>query len=184
MAVYNLTVNDNGKIETKDEEPLNEEKEQKETKPENTFIQIYGSIGDIFTRALNAIYTKEKNAVEETNISKESAANDHEIIARAAISDNDKKEDKLAIGEPNLYVYATTSKDLESGELSPIFDELNSIVGNGKDRIIAVIEGNENISNKQVIIESYLKNNNVPLYHIRKTALDAIELRVKRIGRK
>jgi hypothetical protein len=168
-------------VEKKEEQSLNKETEKKE--PQHLIIETSGSLGEVYTRALNVVYANDnpiKPEEQQDNfskikaVSKESAANDHPSIAEKAIISNDIKEHDMQIGEPKLFVYATDSEKITEGPINDIFDNLRDIAETKNNQSIVVIEGNRHISKNQVVLEDFLNENKIPIYHQRKSAIAGI----------
>lgn len=151
-------------------EPNEENKEIKD--PDSETIILDGPLSLVYTKALNLLYSNKK---EDNEVSTESQQMDTFIEAKAVLDLNDITSDSKKYKD-NTYVYVTDTDNVKDNNSFNIAFERLTKLGNNKHifkNILVCIEGRD-FNTKTGILESYLNDVGIKVYHSREAMINSL----------
>lgn len=123
-------------------------------------VVVEGPLSKIYTDALNAVYAQE------------SQANDA-IVAAQYLSN-------VQTRQPDVYVYASDVKSLDSGNINQEFESLRLALDSRKGGAnVVVLESNGQVTKRLALLDNYARQKGSKVVYSRKAAMEAIASQTK-----
>ena len=143
--------------EVDNETPITTPDANKEPVVKDKQITLTGPLSHLYSQALNIMYAKENYMM-------------------IVLNEIDKKQDEDALkAKENLYVYAMSADELDTGKICVAEKDLRMAMESKKyDRVILALEASRNVSNKVGMFEEHAKTLGVQVYLSGKRAMESI----------
>ncbi len=168
MTTYNIKINDRKETvkDTDVKEDLNDPQIAAAKKEEELEKQIVvdGPLSSIYTQALNIAYAKESAA-------------DGSVVGSF---DSSIVVDDASLTDPDLYVYVTSSDEINREGANKSFDDLNVALDKYKDsKMMVVIESGKAATSSVAALEEYVVGRKIRTSYSRSIAVDKILSAIK-----
>lgn len=168
MTTYNIKINDRKETiadKAEKEAPIEAEAAaaKKEEEQEKQIV-VDGPLSSIYTQALNIAYAKESAA-------------DGSVVGSF---DSSVVVDDASLTDPDLYVYVTSSDEINREGANKSFDELNIALDKYKDsKMMVVIESGKATTSSVAALEEYVVGRKIKTSYSRSIAVSKILSAIK-----
>lgn len=152
---------------------------QQNTSPENQLsgdgkkIVLDGPLSEIYTKALNAIYSKDTVEQVEEKVGQETQQMDAVLVADIHKLAEKNKKDQMEQAANAAYVYVTDDESLKGNGLTAAFDNVRIALDmKGFDKKVVCIEcRNPTTYPKVELLANFARGLNVPVFYTRQAAM-------------
>lgn len=156
---------------------------QQNTSPENQLagdgkkIVLDGPLSEIYTKALNAIYSKEVVEQTEEKVGQETQQMDAVLVADIHKLAEKSKKDQMEHAANAAYVYVTDDESLKGNGLTSAFDNVRIALDmKGFDKKVVCIEcRNPGTYPKVELLANFVRAMHVPVFYTRQAAMNHLK---------